>query len=802
MKLRHEPFSLRWNLGRLFLAALPALSAAADPARGEPDPCAVEPVLGCGKAQAMACRFFQEPAGEAGGLREALGDTDVQHVALDIELTNINPGANTCTITGTNTMTVKSKSAALTQFTFRLRDNYTITSLVVTDDTGPHAVTHTLVPNRTRIVTLNRTFGMDEEFDLTIAYTGNSVSAGFGSIDVGTHGGGNPVVATLSEAFYAYSWWPAKDGDVGQPGDNGDKTTIGFNLTVPSTYVVASNGLLQGVDTLSGSRKRYRWASNYPISTYLVSFAATNYNTWTQTYSFPAGPYNPAGTMPVEFYIYPGNDTPANRTSWEKCLNMLAVFRGVYGEYPFVAEKYGIYNFNFGGGMEHQTMTGQGGFSEGLTSHELAHQWWGDHVTCRTWRDIWLNEGFATYGECLWEERKAGGINTAAYFSTLNAHRPTGDGAGDSVYVYDTSSMSRIFSSTYSYNKAAWVLHMLRHVVGDSVFFDNILPQYRAAFQGSAATTADFAGVASAASGRDLSAFFDQWVLQRGAPTYQYGWASVNVDGQNYLLARIAQTQVATTGSPPQVPSVFVMPIDLSATIGGSPQTLVVQNDARTEWFVVPVSGPVSALSFDPGPYILRGAATSAAYQPGPPKIVAASPPPGAAVPQLAGPSQLSLTFHTPVNAATAHFTLVGDTTGAQSVSLAAGSGVNPAVLNLAGALPADTYTLTVTSGVTAVNSGMALDGEIADPLSPASLPSGDGLAGGSAVLRFTVVPCSVSADIDGDCDRDPTDLDLFVDVLLGNDVDPLRLARSDLDGSGTADGSDVAPFVIAYLAP
>lgn len=798
---------LNYQLARL--AAFIFLVCASGLQAHEPGDCR-EPIDGCGKAQAMLAAF-QNGADEPPTImpREAMGDTDVLNVALDIEVSNLNPGSDSCTMLGSSVMTIKSKSAALTQFTFRLRDNYTITNLSVTDDTGNHPVTHTLVPNRTRIVTLNRTFAMDEVFDLNVSYTGTSFNAGaFGAISVGTHSGSSPVVATLSEPFYSYAWWPAKDGDIDQPGDMSDKFTLEFNITAPNNYASPSNGTLLGVDALSGGRSRYRWASNYPIATYLVSFAATNYNTWTLNYNYPAGPFNPAGTMPVQFYIYPGNDSPANRNAWGNCVNMLPVFRTVFGEYPFVNEKYGIYNFNFGGGMEHQTMTGQGTFSESVTAHELGHQWWGDMITCKTWSDIWLNEGFARYSECLWEERKTGSINTTAYFDAVNARRPSNNGADDSVYVYNTTA-SRIFSSTYSYNKGGWVLHMLRHVVGDTAFF-NTLNTYRQQYQGSAATTDEFAAVATAVSGKNLTKFFDQWVKQRGAPTYQYGWQSVNVVGQNYLLLRINQTQTATAGSPPQVQSIYEMPVDLNVTIGGSPQTLVVQNDARTEWFVVPVSGPVTALNFDsnnldatsPRAYILRGNATNQAYVAGPPKIVATTPALGAVIPAISSPSQLTVTFHTPVNCAGANFSLVGANTGAHPLTLVSGANVNPAVLNHAGPLPSDTYTLTVTTGVTAVNSGNTLDGEITNPLSPLSLPSGDGLAGGNAVMQFTVQPCAVAADIDLNCTKNDLDVDLFVQVLLGLDSDPGRITRSDINNSGTPDGDDVGPFITAYFAP
>lgn len=738
--------------------------------------------------------------------REAMGDTDVLNVALDIEASNLNTGSDSCTLAGTCATTIKSKSAALSQFTFRLRNQYTISSATVTDGANTVPVTVATQSTTTRVATLNRTYGMDEVFTLTIVYGGTSVDAGgFGSINVATSAGGT-VVETLSEPYYSYAWWPAKDGDVGLPGDNSDKFTLQMSVIAPNNYVVPSNGLLQGVDALGGGRNRYRWASNYQIPSYLVCFAASNYHTYTLTYNYPAGPYNPAGSMPVLLYLYPGNDDMAgnNRAAWGNCLNMLATYRGIYGEYPFVNEKYGIYNFNFGGGMEHQSMTGEGTFSESVTAHELGHQWWGDNVTCKTWSDIWVNEGFADYTECLWAERKAGGIDTAAYLSALSNRRPTSNGSGDSVYVYPSAissgGVNRIFSNDYTYYKGGWVLHMLRHAVGDNTFFNGILPAYRTQFTGSAATTDDFSNVCSTVTGKDMTPFFNQWIYNRGAPSYQYGWQSTNVAGQNYLLMKITQTQTATSGSPPQVLSVYQMPVDVSATISGSPQTKTVQNTARTQWFVVPVSAAVTALSFDPAPYILRGSATSVAYAAGPPKIVATSPLPGASITQLSSPSQITVTFHTPVNCAAANFTLVGNTTGPQTLTLVSGANVNPAVLNLAGPLPADTYTLTVTTGVTAVNSSMVLDGEIANPTSPSSLPSGDGVAGGNAVLQFTITPCAAPADIDQNCARDQNDVDIFVQVLLGSDLDAGHVSRSDLNSSGAVDGDDIGPFTAAWL--
>lgn len=770
------------------IAALGLFAALAGvaPAQQLGDTCNDRPIVGCGKAHAMirdAEERFEEDFPIA---REAMDDTDVLSYALDIEISNFNVAADTCTIAGTNTITIKSKSPSLTQFTFRLRSQYAITSALIN---GSIPVTVANPTTTTRIATLDRAYGFDEVFTLTIAYNGTSASRGFGSIDIGTNSSGATVVATLSEAYFAYTWWPVKDGDTFVPGDNSDKAQLDLKFTVPNTMVVASNGLeAEPPVNLSGNRKRYHWASGYPTATYLVSFGATNYNTWTLNYNYTGG------SMPVQFFIYPGSDSPANRTAWGKCVDMLATYADVYGLYPFINEKYGIYQFNFGGGMEHQTMTGQGTFSESVTAHELGHQWWGDMITCRTWSDIWLNEGFATYSECLWEERKTGSINSSAYFSAVQARKPSA--VNDTVYVSaaGTADMNRIFSSTFTYNKGAWVLHMLRGAVGDATFFQ-ILADYRAAFSYSAASTDDFAVVASATCGQDLSAFFSQWVYSPGAPTYQYGWQSVNVAGQNYLLARIAQTHT-TAG----YPNVFEMPVRLQVTIGGLPQTLIVNNNDRTEWFVVPVSGPVTALAFDPDQWILRTSATSVAYVAGPPKIVAVSPAPGSSTEASPSMNQIAVTFHTGVNCSASDFTLVGANTGPKSFTLASGANVNPAVLNLDAPLVADNYTLTVTTGVTAANSGQALDGEITDPNSPASLPSGDGVAGGNAVLQFEITPVPPT---DGDIDQNgiinAIDLQLLIDVLLGVDTVPSHVAATDINHNGFADGDDIQAFVSIY---
>jgi aminopeptidase N len=667
----------------------------------------------CAGGRALRARYL---AGlnpfPAGAIDEAMGDTDVLHYNLDIE---VFPA--TTSISGTNVMTVKSLVNGLTQFTFRLRNTFTITAATLNGSTPAVFSTPTAT---TRVVTLDRPYNAGEVFTLAISYNGLPASGGFGSFKFSTQNG-FPFIETLSEPYYAHTWWPVKDGDEGVAGDNIDKSTVEIAVTAPNTISTTSNGVLVGIDALSGGRSRYRWATNYPIAPYLVSFATGKFNTWSINYDYGQG------VMPVVFNIFPSNDTAANRAGWENCVPMMQAFRGVFGLYPFVNEKYGIYNFTFGGGMEHQTNTGQSGFGESLTSHELTHQWWGDNVTCRTWSDIWLNEGFATYGEALWLERKPGSTGLPALFSAMAARRPSS--FNGSVYRTNVSSTSSIFSSNFAYNKGAWVLHQLRKVVGDQAFFD-ILATYRAQYQGSAATSDDFAAVASSVAGRDLSWFFQEWVYGTGAPTYQFGFQNVAINGQNYLRLHIRQTQTASYGT-------YTMPIDVRVNYSGGNQTIPVWNNALLEHYVLPVNAPATGVVLDEFNWILAQSKTNVTYVNGPPMIVASAPAQGATVP--AGLFHSTVTFSENVSATVNDFQLSRAGGPAVPLTISYSPGTFTATLDSTGPISPGSYTLTIRDTITSTASAIALDG------------NGDGQPGGDDVINFTVQPAACYADCNGD---------------------------------------------------
>lgn len=761
-------FVLTWVLS--FHAAV----ALADP----PDIfCQDSPTAPCGKARSVAARIAEEALSEDQALeavpREASTDTDLLSCNVEIE---IMPG-QTPNLSGRNIMTIQSKSAALTQFTFRLRTQYTISSALIN---GVTPVTVTTSSTTTRVVTLNRTYGMNETFTLTIVYSGTAVSAGFGSIQFTTHNGSN-IVTTLSEPYYAYTWWPIKDGDVSQAGDNGDKFTLQMAIISPDTMTTASNGAYGGFDSPGPGRKRTYWATTHQIAPYLTFFSSTNYNTYTLNYNKLAG-----GTMPVLLYLYPESDTSANRNVWGQAVQMITTLRDLFGEYPWVDEKYGIYQFPFSGGMEHQTFTGQGVFDEGVTVHELGHQWWGDMITCKTWNHVWLNEGFATYTEALWAEHKPGSSGLPALKSSMAAKKYTGAG---SVYVTDAelSDVNAIFDSDTTYDKGGWVLHMLRHVVGDTNFF-NCLASYRSAFFGSAATTENFQAICESVYGHSLNYFFQEWVYGERVPAYAYGWQSLTVNGSKYLALYIDQTQSSSYQR-------FSMPIDV--VVNGT--TYTVFNSHDPENFVIPIPATATTVTLDPDDWILNSGKTSTTYVAGPPRIVQTSPLPGAALPCGTQLSAVTVTFHTNVTTSAGQYSLVGGTTGTRPVTFAYSSATNTATLTSATPLPPDAYTVTVSDAVTAVNSGKTLDGEIADPANPASLPSGNGVAGGSALFRFTIAPRPL-ADINGDCAQNATDVTLFVNVLLGIQTGQPYVANSDLDGNTLVDGRDIQPFVAALL--
>jgi len=507
-------------------------------------------------------------------------DTDITHCFLDIEI-----DTTAKSITGSNTIDVTSRADALTQLTLDLRSNMAVDWVRVN---GTAATCSR--PTNQILIDLGRTYSQGESFQVQVAYHGKPSNLGWQSFRFSTHGSPTqPIVCSLSQPWWAHTWWPCKENQQNVE----DKFTLDMWVTVPNTLTAASNGRLQGRDELDGSRARFRWKETHPIATYLVSLAASNYQKVTSTYEYPGG------SMPVELYSYPETRADDERNAAD-LVTMIATLSDfdTYGQYPFVDEKYAIVRFSWCCGMEHQTVTSQGTVNWRTNIHELAHQWWGDLVTCRTWNDIWLNEGFATFSEALWLERKPGG-SKEGYIGQMLARKPAN--LAGTVYCYDISNYSRVFSQDYSYKKGAWVVHMLRRVLGDDVFFA-ALRTYRTAYAEKAADTEDFKTIVEEVSGQDLTWFFSQWVYGGGGPSYRYGWKQIRLGGRYYVRCYLNQCQQE---SAPNYP-LFQMPIDLTITSAAGSVTHTVWNDQTQQWYLLPADGPVTQVDLDKDNWILR----------------------------------------------------------------------------------------------------------------------------------------------------------------------------------------------------
>ena len=420
-------------------------------------------------------------------------------------------------------------------------------------------------------------------FSVSVFYHGTPAYCGASGFKFDEHQGIDHVW-TLSEAYCARSWWPCKD----DPSDKADSVDIIVSVPSDPDFIVASNGNLQSLIQVE-NKKKYHWKEVYPITTYLVSLAIYPYTVWYDEYVSLVS----NDTMPIEHYVFPDRyeDSYANYLITK---DMMTLFADKFGEYPFINEKYGHADFKWGGGMEHQTLTSMGGHSQSLIAHELGHSWWGNLITCKTFHDIWLNEGFARYSQALWFEHQSG---EEAYSSFMNDHIYYGAGT---IYVESPSSNSVIFTSGLTYNKSSWVLHMLRHMVGDDTFFD-ILRSYASndSLKYNVASTSDFKDVCENVSGFELDDFFDQWIYGEKYPKYQLSWWR---EGQGIYKVKIEQLQ--STGY-------FSMPIDVSFVGSEGPLSrdtiFAINNSGLSQIYeFTDLDFLVENVILDPGGWILK----------------------------------------------------------------------------------------------------------------------------------------------------------------------------------------------------
>lgn len=456
---------------------------------------------------------------------------DVKFYFLDIAVER-----TSVTVAGNVTIKAQVTASTLDTFAVELMNYMIVDSVKINNVIRPksQASDHIYVPVGTPLTNGN-------VFTAQIYYHGTppSSSSFFGGIFNKTSTSwGNQVTYTLSEPHNARVWFPCKQILT-------DKADSSWTfITTSNTNMAGSNGRLTNVVNVAGGKKRFEWKSKYPIDYYLISLSVTQY----VEYNIYAKPAAMGGdSILIQNFIYNNPSTlPYFKTEIDKTKNFVEKQSDLYGLYKFNQEKYGHCMAPIGGGMEHQTMTTQGYFDSFLTAHELGHQWFGDNVTCATWNDIWVNEGFASYSEYLMAEFLPSLMSQTASSWMNDAHNSVKSQPDGSTYVPIAFSFdeNRIFDSRLTYDKGAGIIHNLRfEMQNDSMFFKT-LKDYQNIYANGTATGLDFKQVAQNVSGKNFTDFFNQWYFGEGFPTYAVNYGKINTDTLSLTVTQTTSTTI------------------------------------------------------------------------------------------------------------------------------------------------------------------------------------------------------------------------------------------------------------------
>ena len=510
-----------------------------------------------------------------GGMADSMHAYDVLHYQLDITFDIPAP-----TLSGVVTAQCKSNEVGLSSISIHLVD---LTVDEILRDGAPTAYTHA---GGEIDVDLGGAFNTGQEFEVSIRYHGNPTA---GYYDDGS------IFFTTVQPSAARNWWPCYD-------EPWDKATAAINATVPTGYIVASNGTLTETVPHPGDNTiTYKWYESYPVATYLVSVAISRYETWTDTY-YPVTGGDP---MDVIFYV-PAYLVDEAQYDFGRVVEMIEYFAPLFNEYPFVDEKYGMAIAPMGGAMEHQTCTTWPPFwtngdrqNEWIVAHELAHQWWGDMVTLVNWCEMWLNEGFATYSEALWAEYLYGeeGLRIYTELAIQDYFKGWESASSRNRFPIYCPPPGQLFSPA-EYEKGGCVLHMLRYLVGTDMFFE-ALRTYGERYAYANTSTEDLKNVFEEVTEQQLDWFFDQWIYDQGYPEYEYMWEVEGIGGGQYeVTVNVNQIQ---TSAP-----VFTMPVEFTAYTQSGEVTETVILDQAHQSFQFTIDDTPDSVLLDPFGWILK----------------------------------------------------------------------------------------------------------------------------------------------------------------------------------------------------
>lgn len=514
---------------------------------------------------------------------------DMKYVKMNIALTNLSTAISGDVITRSVVT-----SGPLSDYVFEMLSPLVIDSVQIdgvtypTDTASGICTTHLTAP-----------MPLGTLFEAHVFYHGEpaSSSSSFakGITTQPSPSWGNSVTFTLSESYNASYWWPCKQSLT----DKIDSADMW--ITVDDTLKAGSNGTLVAVTPVAPGKLRYEWKERYPIDYYLLSATVAKYNDYSYYMHFTGS----SDSMLIQNYVY---DNPGIIPAFGSVLDSIGYqvdyLSQLFGRYPFWKEKYGHCMAPISGGMEHQTMTTLGYFQSWLVAHELGHQWFGDNVTCASWADITMNEGFASYVEYLYFDHFRG--HAVATQDMVDRQLNVMSQDGGTIYVDDTTSEDRIFDSRLSYDKGACAIHTLRHIFNDDNVFFTVLKGWQTARQYSTGSIRDFQHLITSmttpvVNGINIDTFFNQWFFEQGFPIYTAKWNQVGND----VYVHLEQS----TSMPSSV-SLFTVPLEirLKAVIGDTVIRIV--NNAPVQDFHFTWPKTAISIALDPNQWITDSVAS------------------------------------------------------------------------------------------------------------------------------------------------------------------------------------------------
>ena len=487
---------------------------------------------------------------------------DVQNYEIHIDVSDVENKK----IKGNVLMSAVTATSGFKEIIIDLHDDLSLDSIFVKiDNTAFYELNfdNDLSRNNHRFfVNLPYELNKGAEFEINTYYSGAAIAVEneFGNangLSFDTYSQGLSIY-TLSEPNESRFWFPCKDIPR-------DKALSEIYITTLPEHSAVSNGSLISEEIDKNGMKITHWQEKYPIAVYLISIAVSDYQKHEDYYTSLDG----KTVMPVDCYIYPTQGWVLNKVDFTP--EAIKCYAERFGEYPYLDEKYCTASIRQIAAMEHQTCSSMGGYWEGTVVHELAHQWFGNQITCATWDDTWINEGGATYLEGIWYEHLYGPEGMSAYMQQLLL-RPA------SFDLLPITDQDFALTSTH-YKKGAWIYHMLRFLLGDDNFFDSLKKLLNdSQYSYNSLNSEEYLTCLDSISGVNLDKFYEQWIVKGGFPVYEFSYQINNskpATQDSELLIQIKQKQDITDLVP-----IFSMPIPIKIEFEDSSEEIITLSDS------------------------------------------------------------------------------------------------------------------------------------------------------------------------------------------------------------------------------